>query len=70
MYFTTLLVGLYCIFIIYLYLVVVQVENTIRWRSRKDEEGNEVRDSNARIVKWSDGRLVYIIYEPLNTTLD
>ena len=42
----------------------VQVENTMRWRPVKDEEGNEVRDelgeikreSNARMVKWSDGR--------------
>ena len=36
----------------------------MRWRPVKDEEGNEVRDelgeikreSNARMVKWSDGR--------------
>jgi hypothetical protein len=33
-----------------------QVENTIRWRIRRDEEGNEIKESNARIVKWSDGR--------------
>ncbi|KAK2103707.1 Paf1 complex component [Saguinus oedipus] len=32
------------------------VENTIRWRIRRDEEGNEIKESNARIVKWSDGR--------------
>ncbi|ETE59058.1 RNA polymerase-associated protein LEO1, partial [Ophiophagus hannah] len=32
------------------------VENTIRWRTRRDEEGQEIRESNARIVKWSDGR--------------
>ncbi|XP_017574991.2 RNA polymerase-associated protein LEO1 [Pygocentrus nattereri] len=35
----------------------LKVENTIRWRSRRDEEGNEVRESNARIVKWSDGSM-------------
>lgn len=35
-----------------------QVENTIRWRVKRDEEGNETRESNARIVKWSDGRCV------------
>lgn len=35
----------------------LKVENTIRWRSRKDEEGNETRESNARIVKWSDGSM-------------
>uniref|UniRef100_A0A671SHT6 RNA polymerase-associated protein LEO1 n=1 Tax=Sinocyclocheilus anshuiensis TaxID=1608454 RepID=A0A671SHT6_9TELE len=35
----------------------LKVENTIRWRSRRDEEGNEIKDSNARIVKWSDGSM-------------
>uniref|UniRef100_A0A8D2MKN2 RNA polymerase-associated protein LEO1 n=1 Tax=Zonotrichia albicollis TaxID=44394 RepID=A0A8D2MKN2_ZONAL len=35
----------------------LQVENTIRWRMRRDEEGNEIRESNARIVKWSDGSM-------------
>lgn len=37
---------------------LLQVENTIRWRVKRDEEGNETRESNARIVKWSDGRCV------------
>ncbi|KAG8145020.1 hypothetical protein E2320_013406 [Naja naja] len=36
----------------------LKVENTIRWRTRRDEEGQEIRESNARIVKWSDGRQV------------
>ncbi|XP_036998936.2 RNA polymerase-associated protein LEO1-like isoform X2 [Artibeus jamaicensis] len=35
----------------------IKVENTIRWRARQDEAGNEVKESNARIVKWSDGSL-------------
>ncbi|XP_076851458.1 RNA polymerase-associated protein LEO1 [Brachyhypopomus gauderio] len=35
----------------------LKVENTIRWRSRRDEEGSEIRESNARIVKWSDGSM-------------
>nr|XP_034987663.1 RNA polymerase-associated protein LEO1 [Zootoca vivipara] len=35
----------------------LKVENTIRWRTRRDEEGSEVRESNARIVKWSDGSM-------------
>jgi len=35
----------------------LKVENTIRWRTVEDEEGNPVRQSNARIVKWSDGSL-------------
>ncbi len=34
----------------------LKVENTIRWRRVVDEDGNEVdRESNARIVRWSDG---------------
>lgn len=40
------------------YSLLPQVENTIRWRVKRDEEGNETRESNARIVKWSDGRCV------------
>uniref|UniRef100_A0A8C2FTP8 RNA polymerase-associated protein LEO1 n=1 Tax=Cyprinus carpio TaxID=7962 RepID=A0A8C2FTP8_CYPCA len=35
----------------------LKVENTIRWRSRRDEEGSEIKESNARIVKWSDGSM-------------
>ncbi|XP_075064103.1 RNA polymerase-associated protein LEO1 isoform X3 [Mixophyes fleayi] len=35
----------------------LKVENTIRWRTRRDEEGNDIRESNARIVKWSDGSM-------------
>ena len=48
---------------------VHQVENTVRWRPVKDEEGNELKDelekplreSNARVVKWSDGRWELVI---------
>ena len=32
-----------------------QVENTIRWRYIEDEDGNTLRESNAKMVKWSDG---------------
>ncbi|XP_052800320.1 RNA polymerase-associated protein LEO1-like [Mya arenaria] len=43
----------------------LKVENTIRWRTLKDEEGNDlkdemgrpVRESNARCVRWSDGSM-------------
>ncbi|KAJ6664066.1 hypothetical protein lerEdw1_008281 [Lerista edwardsae] len=35
----------------------LKVENTIRWRTRRDDEGTEIRESNARIVKWSDGSM-------------
>lgn len=37
--------------------VRLKVENTIRWRYEKDSEGNMVKQSNAKIVKWSDGSL-------------
>ncbi|GFV61660.1 RNA polymerase-associated protein LEO1 [Trichonephila clavipes] len=35
----------------------LKVENTIRWRKTYDDDGNEQRESNARIIKWSDGSL-------------
>ncbi|CAH1790045.1 unnamed protein product, partial [Owenia fusiformis] len=43
----------------------LKVENTIRWRDKKDaegnqildEEGNPVRESNARMIRWSDGSM-------------
>ena len=35
----------------------LQVENTIRWRYSQDESGNDIRESNARLVKWSDGTM-------------
>ena len=36
---------------------MLQVENTIRWRYAKDKDGNEVKESNCRMVRWSDGSL-------------
>merc|ERR1712025_449449 len=33
----------------------LKVENTIRWRIGFDAEGKATRESNARMVKWSDG---------------
>ena len=41
--------------------VRLKVENTIRWRYEKDEEGNLVKQSNAKMVKWSDGRSVAVV---------
>lgn len=35
----------------------LRVENTIRWRKVKDEDGNEQIESNARVVEWSDGSM-------------
>ncbi|NP_001360927.1 uncharacterized protein LOC666190 [Mus musculus] len=35
----------------------LKVENTIRWRICRDQEGFKTKESNARIVKWSDGSM-------------
>lgn len=35
----------------------LKVENTVRWRYVYDKMGNPVRQSNARIIKWSDGSM-------------
>ena len=36
----------------------LKVENTIRWRRYQNEDGEDVKESNARIVQWTDGRWV------------
>ncbi|KZV72209.1 Leo1-domain-containing protein [Peniophora sp. CONT] len=36
-------------------LVKLRVENTVRWRWTKDAEDRDVRQSNARVIRWSDG---------------
>ncbi|KND00898.1 uncharacterized protein SPPG_03998 [Spizellomyces punctatus DAOM BR117] len=33
----------------------VSVENTIRWRTVRNSDGEETKESNARLVRWSDG---------------
>lgn len=35
----------------------LKVENTIRWRYSKDKDGEEIKESNCRFVRWSDGSL-------------
>ncbi|XP_076814399.1 RNA polymerase-associated protein LEO1-like [Clavelina lepadiformis] len=35
----------------------LKVENTIRWKKYVDENGIELTESNARMVKWSDGSM-------------
>lgn len=35
----------------------MKVENTIRWREIFDKDGNLVKESNARVIKWSDGSM-------------
>ena len=55
----------------------MQVENAVRWRKIKDDEGNEIldefekpmRESNARVVRWSDGRSVELLLVILLLTL-
>ncbi|KAF5373250.1 hypothetical protein D9615_007458 [Tricholomella constricta] len=37
--------------------IKLKVENTVRWRWMKDEVGVERRQSNSRIIRWSDGTL-------------
>ncbi|KAI0644172.1 Leo1-like protein-domain-containing protein [Trametes meyenii] len=37
--------------------VKLKVENTVRWRWAKDQFGQDRRQSNSRIVRWSDGSL-------------
>jgi len=44
------------IFII-LFRVKLKVENTIRWREVFDKDGNVLKESNTRVIKWSDGSM-------------
>ncbi|KAL1747922.1 Leo1-like protein-domain-containing protein [Schizophyllum fasciatum] len=37
--------------------IKLKVENTIRWRWAKNSMGEDVRQSNSRIIRWSDGSL-------------
>ncbi|RWS31580.1 RNA polymerase-associated protein LEO1-like protein [Leptotrombidium deliense] len=37
--------------------VKLKVENTMRWRNVVDNEGNVKKESNSRIVRWSDGSM-------------
>ncbi|XP_038938441.1 RNA polymerase-associated protein LEO1-like [Rattus norvegicus] len=56
----------------------LKVENTIRWRMCRDQEGSKTKESNTRIVKWSDGSMslhlgkeVFDIYKaPLQDNLN
>lgn len=35
----------------------LKVENTIRWRNVTDQDGNITKESNSRVVTWSDGTM-------------
>ncbi|KAI0788784.1 Leo1-like protein-domain-containing protein [Abortiporus biennis] len=37
--------------------IKLKVENTVRWRWVKDKHGQDQRQSNSRIIRWSDGSL-------------
>lgn len=37
--------------------IKLKVSNTVRWREDLDSDGNPFKESNARIVKWSDGSM-------------
>ncbi|KAL0953515.1 hypothetical protein HGRIS_004739 [Hohenbuehelia grisea] len=37
--------------------IKLKVENTVRWRWIKDENGIDQRQANSRIIRWSDGSL-------------
>ncbi|KAH9915727.1 Leo1-like protein-domain-containing protein [Fomitopsis serialis] len=45
--------------------IKLKVENTVRWRWVKDENGQDRRQSNARIVRWSDGTLSLLLGKEL-----
>ncbi|KIM44531.1 hypothetical protein M413DRAFT_442496 [Hebeloma cylindrosporum] len=37
--------------------IKLKVENTLRWRWTKNAHGQDVKESNSRIIRWSDGTL-------------
>lgn len=45
--------------------IKLKVENTLRWRWEKDKDGNYQRQSNSRIIRWSDGSLSLLLGKEL-----
>ncbi|TFK51735.1 Leo1-domain-containing protein [Heliocybe sulcata] len=43
----------------------LKVENTVRWRWVKDENGEYRRQSNSRVIRWSDGTLSLLLGKEL-----
>lgn len=43
--------------LLYYFRVKLKVENTIRWREVFDRDGNVIKESNTRVIKWSDGSM-------------
>ncbi|KAH7890708.1 Leo1-like protein-domain-containing protein [Phlebopus sp. FC_14] len=53
--------------------IKLRVENTVRWRWTKDEFGQDKRQSNSRVIRWSDGTLSLRLGKELfdiNQTID
>lgn len=48
---------LFVVIFIYFFRIKLKVSNTIRWRDAMDDCGNQTRESNARMVRWSDGSM-------------
>ncbi|KII85836.1 hypothetical protein PLICRDRAFT_31416 [Plicaturopsis crispa FD-325 SS-3] len=38
-------------------VIKLKVENTVRWRWVKDKSGRDQKQSNSRVIRWSDGSL-------------
>ncbi|KLO19281.1 hypothetical protein SCHPADRAFT_843477 [Schizopora paradoxa] len=45
--------------------IKLEVENTLRWKWKKDEFGEDKRVSNSRIIRWSDGSLSLLLGKEL-----
>ncbi|KAK0501261.1 Leo1-domain-containing protein [Armillaria luteobubalina] len=53
--------------------IKLKVENTVRWRWTKNEFGDDVRQSNSRVIRWSDGTLSLRLgkeYFDINQSID
>ncbi|KZT27839.1 Leo1-domain-containing protein [Neolentinus lepideus HHB14362 ss-1] len=45
--------------------IKLKVENTVRWRWVKDENGQYRKQSNSRVIRWSDGSLSLLLGKEL-----
>ncbi|TDL23684.1 Leo1-domain-containing protein [Rickenella mellea] len=45
--------------------IKLEVENTIRWKWVKDDDGQYRRQSNSRVVRWSDGSMSFLLGKEL-----
>ncbi|PBK72322.1 hypothetical protein ARMSODRAFT_953997 [Armillaria solidipes] len=53
--------------------IKLKVENTVRWKWTKNEFGDDVRQSNSRVIRWSDGTLSLRLgkeYFDINQSID